>query len=171
MKVWLLDKAGKINFSSPLGTVNNVWPGLSRTPDAGFTWTNGLTYFFIGINFVIIIKVHFASFYLISIILNAPFKTFNSWNVLLHHRKLIFHFFMKKSTSRIIYIVKEIIILQETNITATQTIHWMKDSPGGWSTGSPEFPPILMLQSFLKRKFISSRNLDIGPSHPAQYLR
>jgi len=47
-KVWMLDESGKINYSSPIGTVKSMWPGLSRTPDAGFTWTNGLTYFFIG---------------------------------------------------------------------------------------------------------------------------
>ena len=44
----MLDESGKINYSSPIGTVKSMWPGLSRTPDAGFTWTNGLTYFFIG---------------------------------------------------------------------------------------------------------------------------
>ena len=48
VKVWLLDENGKVNFSSPFGTVSKVWPGLSTTPDAGFTWTNGLTYLFSG---------------------------------------------------------------------------------------------------------------------------
>jgi len=47
-KVWEVDDSGNIDFLTPIGTVSEIWPGLPRTPDAAFTWTNGLTYFFLG---------------------------------------------------------------------------------------------------------------------------
>ena len=48
LQVWIVDNSGSVEHQSPLGTVSSLWPGMPRTPDAGFTWTNGLTYFFIG---------------------------------------------------------------------------------------------------------------------------
>ena len=45
-QVWELDRNGDIK--EKLGGFDSVWPGLLRTPDAGFTWTNGLTYLFQG---------------------------------------------------------------------------------------------------------------------------
>ena len=45
-QVWELDTNG--NIKEKLGRVDSVWPGLLKTPDAGFTWNNGLTYLFQG---------------------------------------------------------------------------------------------------------------------------
>jgi len=47
-KVWIVDNSGGVKHETPLGSVSTLWPGMPRTPDAGFTWTNGLTYFFVG---------------------------------------------------------------------------------------------------------------------------
>ena len=47
-QVWRLAEDGGLASASPLGTVSSLWPGMQRTPDAGSTWTNGLTYFFSG---------------------------------------------------------------------------------------------------------------------------
>ena len=44
--MWRLAEDGGLASASPLGTVSSLWPGMQRTPDAAFTWTNGLTYFF-----------------------------------------------------------------------------------------------------------------------------
>jgi len=45
-EVWELDSDG--NIKEKLGRFDSVWPGLLKAPDAGFTWTNGLTYLFQG---------------------------------------------------------------------------------------------------------------------------
>ena len=45
-QVWELDSDG--NIKEKLGRFDSVWPGLLKAPDAGFTWTNGLTYLFQG---------------------------------------------------------------------------------------------------------------------------
>jgi len=45
-KVWQLDEQGE-----PLGSMknlSNIFPGLPKEPDAGFTWHNGLTFIFKG---------------------------------------------------------------------------------------------------------------------------
>ena len=47
-QVWIVDNSGGVKHETPLGSVSTLWPGMPRAPDAGFTWTNGLTYFFVG---------------------------------------------------------------------------------------------------------------------------
>ena len=44
--VWQTDRAGQVVEEGR--SASQVWPGLPRPPDAGFTWHNGLTYLFLG---------------------------------------------------------------------------------------------------------------------------
>jgi len=46
-QVWEVGESGALVHEEPHNT-KMVWPGLPRSPDAGFTWHNGLTYLFIG---------------------------------------------------------------------------------------------------------------------------
>ena len=45
--MWEVGESGALVHEEPHNT-KMVWPGLPRSPDAGFTWHNGLTYLFIG---------------------------------------------------------------------------------------------------------------------------
>ena len=59
-QVWSLDESGE--RKERMGWVGSVWPGLARSPDAGFTWTNGLTYLFTGQSILVISSKEYISF-------------------------------------------------------------------------------------------------------------
>ena len=46
-QLWEVEESGRVLHDEPRN-ISTVWPGLPRSPDAGFTWHNGLSYIFIG---------------------------------------------------------------------------------------------------------------------------
>ena len=46
-QLWEMDENGRLLHDEPQN-IAIMWPGLPRSPDAGFTWHNGLSYIVIG---------------------------------------------------------------------------------------------------------------------------